>query len=150
MRKHEFLALAAFTFLLVGCTTPEVRERVVVTPTAVAEVRMVEIIKPADVVLIPVTWDAPRSTTPVIADKPECKITPVPLSCISYPIDYANSNLYRGMDKSNYLNYRVNQVRIDGYVRTLNMLIDDYNKRAAEYNAKLDAKNAAPPTPPQQ
>ena len=147
------LLIAALIGLSACATTPETRT--VITAVSVQTPGVV-IPTLAPLVLLPVNLDAPRNMKTKVAnpDYADCMTTP-PESmdvatanrCLLNPIDYAQSNLYRGFDRASFKNYQINQVRVDARIKTLESLISSHNEKVLVDNERIRQENAAQPKP---
>lgn len=102
------------TLLLAGCAGHDkVAPVVYIVPTQDPEITVPQLI------LLPVNLDAPRDQ--------DGKVT-------------LNSNLYRGFDRASYDNFRVNTARVDQYIRTLLILIEQRNALTRKHSEDAKAK----------
>lgn len=145
--KMRYAFIALLTLGVAACSnTP--KEKIVPTVVIVPS-QKIEYPKPT-LSLLPIKIDAPRDST-VWVTKPnaaaECagvteNTNDVALKarCLEHPIVYSGSNLYRGYDRNNWDNVRINEARKDAHIKALTAIIDQINATIRTDNAEAKKK----------
>lgn len=145
--KMRYAFIALMTLGLSACGS-QPKEKIVPTVVVVPS-QKIEYPKPT-LSLLPVKLDAPRDTN-ILVVKPnanaECagvtqNTTNAALKarCLEHPIVLDNSNLYRGYDRANWDNVRINEARKDAHIKALTAIIDQINATIRTDNAEAKKK----------
>ncbi len=131
------LLIIGFAILLSACaqkTKTETLLSPIIVPTQKAEITVPKL------TLLPTKVEAPRDIKNKVLNTNDPTCTETKPGCMIAPIDLEGSNLYRGYDKKNWDNVRINNARIDEYIRTLLLLIDQQNATIRKDNAEAKAQ----------
>lgn len=143
--RYAFIALL---MLGVAACSSAPKEKIVPTVVVVPS-QKIEYPKPT-LSLLPVKIDAPRDMSVwvikpganaecsgVTGDHPNAALK---ARCLEHPIVYEGENLYRGYDRNNWDNVRINDARKDAHIKALTAIIDQINETIRTDNAEAKKK----------
>jgi len=143
--KSSIIVLLAFT--VSACAGAAKEEKILLSPIIIPKQKIEYPIPKLS--LIPVIIDAPRDLDKITvkADRAECinvtndtKDEKLKARCLEHPIDFSKSNLYRGYDRANWDNQRINTARTDEYIKALLSIINQMNSSIRKDNEEAQKK----------